>query len=120
MWFDFLTIDPAYMQAVLSVSQVYVFLRSDREHILAARRATLHQSAAVKLLRERLALDSFKISDSTILVVYFLAGYAYFMNEYDIAKHHMEGLRKMIDLRGGIFAFRHNTKLIIELLKYVE
>jgi hypothetical protein len=39
------------------------------------------------------------------------------MLDYKTAKHHMAGLRKIVDLRGGLHAFSYNTKLIIELLK---
>lgn len=79
----------------------------------------VHYSAALRLLRERLAMPDgeTKMSDPTVLAVLYLALHAHFSNDHDTAKHHMEGLRKIVDIRGGLDAFSHNKKIIIELLK---
>lgn len=78
-----------------------------------------HHSAALRLLRERLSVHNSGdiVSDATILVVLYLTLHAHFTNDYDTAKHHMEGLRKIVDMRGGLTAFGPNTKLVMELLK---
>jgi hypothetical protein len=39
-----------------------------------------------------------------------------FIGDYEASKHHMEGLRKMVDLRGGLDVFR-GTQLLIEILR---
>ena len=107
------------MHAAVFASQAYIFYTSARETPVAARRAIVHHSAALRLLRERLSVPNSedKVSDSTVLVVLYLALHAHFMIDYKTAKHHMEGLRKIVDIRGGLIAFSYNTKLIIELLK---
>lgn len=73
----------------------------------------------MRLLRERLSArdEEAKLSDSTILVVLYLALHAHLTNQYTTAKHHMEGLRKMVAMRGGLGVFSYNTKLIMELQK---
>ena len=79
-----------------------------------------HHSAVLRLLRERLSVPSrgaVEVSDATIKVVLHLALHAHITNDYDTAKHHMEGLRKMVNMRGGLSAFGDNTKLVMELLK---
>ena len=121
-WFELLTSDSAYLHAAVFASQAYIFQISGRTYSAAARRVTAHHSAALRILRERLAVSDAKnpVSDATVLVVLYLALHAHFSNDDRIAKHHMEGLRKIVDMRGGLKAFTHNTKMIIELLKYAH
>ncbi|EXJ66962.1 uncharacterized protein A1O5_09608 [Cladophialophora psammophila CBS 110553] len=118
-WFELLTFDAAYLHAAVFASQAYISLISTGENPAAARQAIVHHSAALRLLRERLSISNreSKVSDSTVLVVLYLALHAHFMIDYNTAKHHMEGLRNIVDMRGGLFSFSYNTKLIIELLK---
>lgn len=70
--------------------------------------AVLHFQKGLALLRERLLGedDEAKISDSTISVVLKLADTAHFDGDYQTSKKHMEGLRKMVDMRGGLEVFR--------------
>lgn len=118
-WFELLTSDAVYLHAAIFSSQAYVFLQSGRESPMAARQAMEHHSTALRLLRERLAVPNGedKLSDPTILVVLYLTLHAHFTDDYHTAKHHMDGLLKIVDIRGGLRAFDHNTKLIMELLK---
>jgi hypothetical protein len=69
--------------------------------------ALLHFQKGLSLLRHRLLGDDneSKISDSTMGVVLKLAGVAHFDGDHNASKHHMEGLRKMVDLRGGLETF---------------
>lgn len=119
LWFELLTSDAAYMHAAVFASQAYIYYTYSRKSPIVARRVIEHHSAALRLLRERLSISNNgdKVSDSTILVILYLALHAHFTNNYNTAKHHMEGLRKIVDMRGGLSAFSYNTKLIIELLK---
>lgn len=48
-------------------------------------------------------------------VVVKLASAAHFDGDYQASKHHMEGLRGMVDLRGGLDAFK-GTHLPVEML----
>ncbi|KEF57424.1 uncharacterized protein A1O9_05341 [Exophiala aquamarina CBS 119918] len=121
-WFELLTSDAAYVHAAVFASQAYILISSAQKTPVAARRAMEHHSAALRLLRERLSVPNSgdKVSDATILVVLYLALHAHFTNDYDTAKHHMEGLRKIADMRGGLVAFGYNTKLVMELLNGTE
>jgi hypothetical protein len=80
--------------------------------------AMLHFQRGLRLLRERLLGedDEIKISDSTIGVVLKLASAAHFDGDYQASKQHMEGLRKMVDLRGGLDVFKGN-RLQMEMLR---
>lgn len=80
--------------------------------------AILHFQKGLRLLRERLLGDDdqTKISDSTMSVVLKLASVAQFDGDYETSKQHMEGLRKMVDLRGGLDVFE-GTPLLLEMLR---
>ena len=80
--------------------------------------AMLHLQKGLRLLREKLSGgdDETKISDSTIGVVLKLASTAHFDGDYPASKQHMDGLRKMVDLRGGLDVFK-GSKLLTEMLR---
>jgi hypothetical protein len=80
---------------------------------------SVHFLKTLHLLRERLSSrDEYsKISDLTILVVLTLATYAHIMGDSDNARHHLEGLQKIVQLRGGIFSLMYNTKLLLEVFR---
>lgn len=81
--------------------------------------ATLHHQKGLKILRERLLGDNddAKISDGTISTVLKLAGAAQFDGNGETAKYHMQGLRRMVDLRGGLDVFEDKPKLLVEILR---
>ena len=118
-WVELLASDAAYVHAAVFASQAYIYIKSATNTPSAARQAMIHHSAALNLLRERLSVSKSgdAILDSTILVVLYLTLHAHFMNDPTTSKHHMEGLRKIVHMRGGLRALNYNTKLVIELLK---
>ncbi|UKZ48221.1 hypothetical protein TrVGV298_002457 [Trichoderma virens] len=119
MWFELMTQDAAYLHTVVFASQTYFMHTSNQESPEAGKRAIMHHSRALQLLRERLAAkdEELKISDPTILVVLALAGHAHMVNDSETAKKHIDGLRRIVDLRGGLSTFSYHPKLSIELLK---
>ncbi|EXJ91933.1 hypothetical protein A1O3_00483 [Capronia epimyces CBS 606.96] len=81
--------------------------------------AMLHLQKGLRLLRERLLAqddDDTKLSDSTISTVVKLASAAHFDGDSHTARQHMDGLRKMVALRGGMDVFKHR-KLQTEMLR---
>lgn len=119
VWFDLLTCDAAYMHAVIFSSQVYSALVSTQDNQVASRRAMVHHSKTLCLLQQRLQSSDqqMQVSDPTILIVLHLANQAHLTNNYLSARYHINGLRKMINMRGGLNNFSYNTKLIIEVIK---
>ncbi|KAK8076519.1 hypothetical protein PG994_003791 [Apiospora phragmitis] len=81
--------------------------------------ATLHHQRGLQLLRQKLLGDDEeeKISDATVSVVLKLATAAHFDGDVAASRHHMQGLRKMVDLRGGIHSFNYNPKMRAEMLR---
>lgn len=119
IWFDLLTYDAAYLHSVVFNCQAYISLVSGNPSPSSKCREMAHYSEALRLLRERLSdQDSNQETwDSTILVVLFFATHAHLVGDIASAKHHLQGLRKMTELKGGIYAFGYNPKLMMELMK---
>lgn len=57
------------------------------------------------------------LSLSTTSAILFLAEHAYFIGDFESSRHHMDGLRKIVNLRGGVDSFRDHSKLLIEILR---
>jgi uncharacterized protein HemY len=117
-WFDPLTFDAAYLHIMVFAAEAFFDKIIGRQNHATNQDATLHFLKGVQLLRERLLRgdEEAKVSDSTVSAVLTLAISAHVMGEYETAQQHMKGLRKMVNLRGGIATFR-STKLLMEMLR---
>jgi len=73
-----------------------------------SRSACLHYAKTLQLLQARLNEfdhdQTFATSDSTIMVVFFLASAAELMEDFAAVANHMRGLEKIVGLRGGVRA----------------
>ena len=80
----------------------------------------LHFQKGVRILRQRLLEgdEASKVSDSTISIVVKLASAAHFDGDEKAARLHMRGLRKMIDLRGGLSNVFVGKRVMVEMLRY--
>jgi hypothetical protein len=80
--------------------------------------AMLHFQKGLRLLRARLLGEDgeIKISNSTMDVVLKLASTAHFDGDYKASRQHMEGLRRMVELRGGLSVFK-GRRFLTELLR---
>lgn len=80
--------------------------------------ATSHLQKGLRLLRERLLAedDDTRISDSTISVVLKLASAAHFEGDSIASRNHMEGLCRMVELRGGVPIF-DNDRFVTEMVR---
>lgn len=81
--------------------------------------ATRHHQRGLQLLRQKLLGDDEeeKISDATISAILKLATAAQFDGDAATSRQHMQGLRKMVDLRGGLDAFEHHPRLRTEMMR---
>ncbi|KAI0551750.1 hypothetical protein F4679DRAFT_572074 [Xylaria curta] len=117
-WLDLLRDDPAGLHITAFAMEELATKVIRREVRSVNVVAMQHFQKGVKLLRERLLGNDagIKISDSTMGVVLKLAGAAYLNGDYQSSKHHMDGLRRIVDLRGGLDAFK-GTQLRQEILR---
>ncbi|KAK7752045.1 hypothetical protein SLS62_006009 [Diatrype stigma] len=84
--------------------------------------ALVHSVKALAILQQRLAGGDhdLPISDSTILVVVGLTMATTAVGDLETAQKHLTGLHKMVELRGGILAFRANRQLQAKILRQVS
>ncbi|KAI1376392.1 hypothetical protein F4677DRAFT_445647 [Hypoxylon crocopeplum] len=128
-WMEALTLDAAYLHAMAFSARDYFDLLLGREmaHFRAAP-ACPHLVTTLRLLRERLETltqqhqrrdnddDDKVVKFSTASVVLCLAFHAHIMGDLQAVRHHMQGLRKIVDLKGGLMGFG-NVKLAVEILR---
>lgn len=119
-WIAPLEFDPLYLHSTIFGAQFYfdVVLPGKPSHV--NQRMIPHFTKTLKLLRERLEdhENQTRFSDQTACVIMQLAGYALMTNNAEVAKHHLEGLFRLISLRGGVNTFQGHTKLLVEILRY--
>lgn len=120
VWIAPLVIDPIYLHAMIFTSQYFFDTMSPTKHSTINQFITPLVAKTLTLLRERLDQDddNVKISNTTVAVVVKLAIYAHSTGDSKSARQHVEGLCKMVKLRGGLTAFRENTKLLVLILRY--
>ncbi|KAJ3550273.1 hypothetical protein NM208_g66 [Fusarium decemcellulare] len=118
-WLHLVRQDAAALHITAFAVEIFIdrFLRRREESTNAT--AIIHLHKGLNLLRERLVADDdeSKVSDSTIGVVLKLASAAHFNGDYEASKQHMDGLRKMVNLRGGLDIFK-GTRFLLEMLRY--
>lgn len=118
-WGELLGTDAAYLNAVVFAVHFYFDLVSGKkpEEIEPSRPAYKHLSRSLRLLREKLADDEARVSDSTLMVILTLAGHSTRLGHHETASGHIKGIRKIVDLRGGVADFKGNAKLLIEIFR---
>jgi hypothetical protein len=81
-----------------------------------------HYIKGLRLLRDRLNNNSelSKFSSSTAAAVMGLCGYAMVTGDLEYANRHLEGLCKIVKLRGGVGTFVGAEKLLVEILRYTS
>lgn len=112
--------DPIFLHTMIFTTLSYHdSLRRCQSYAARDTQLSLHFTKALRLLRERLILqnDETRFSDITLSTVLGLAVYAYLTGEREAAEYHLSALRTIIDFRGGLSAFWHSGKLLLELFR---
>ena len=113
-WFQWLLQDNAYLQCALFTASASQDLSRQKP---ITQITYSHLRKAIALLNENLSNTDRAVSlrDSTVSVVLTLTMFSCMINDHAGAKAHILGLQQMVRLRGGIEAFRSNTKLCMKL-----
>ncbi|KAH7141032.1 hypothetical protein EDB81DRAFT_69629 [Dactylonectria macrodidyma] len=109
--------DAACLHFTLFTTRVYI--DSIRGKTQISKTALSHLVTSLAILRKRLACDDAAqvISDSTILVVVGLTIAATALGDLETAVQHLQGLHKMVMLRGGISSLRWNKTLQTKIFR---
>ena len=78
--------------------------------------ALQHLSKTFTLVQERLASDE-ALSDSTLGIILMLIAQEQIRHEQREAEIHFEGLKRMIELRGGLSQLESNVPLLLKICK---
>lgn len=113
-WFGWMTNDAAYLHALL-------FTVSSFHDIAAGRTAQPHTNyhvfKAIRLLNERLADSEMALADSTVAVVMSMAMLCEIAGDVQAARAHTDGLKRIVELRGGIGSFSHAQQLQVKICR---
>ncbi|KAH8705808.1 hypothetical protein BGW36DRAFT_368201 [Talaromyces proteolyticus] len=110
-WFESLSYDPAYAQAVLYTAQAYFDFVKSR---VLGPKAIRHINATMHLLQQSLAEPNEATSDSTIFTIMALAMVSDVLGDLETAKKHLLGLYQVISTRGGIETLSQNRSLQVK------
>lgn len=123
LWSDTIHTDKAYLHSIVSVVGFYRGLASGRHarENRAPAYAFQHLAQALSLVRERVtsADDGLRTSDQTMMAIMVLAIQSYLLGHAETAMSHLKGVRRIVDLRGGVVALRSSPKLLLEMLRSV-
>lgn len=104
-WFDPVWSDAACLHFTIYVTNVFASHVCGRQ---SSNRVLAHFGTTLRILQERMG-DAY-ISDSTLLVVVGLAMTATAFGHHDTAQKHLDGLARMVALRGGCPALVANCE----------
>ncbi|KAF1965836.1 hypothetical protein BU23DRAFT_518851 [Bimuria novae-zelandiae CBS 107.79] len=120
-WIAPLIIDPAYLHIACLATQAFFDSFFGRIRTAQARRAEYASFAkTVKILQERVTTNDRNelLSDSTIMTVLALSGYAYTQGDHMAAHQHNVALLKLVCIKGAHTMLRNpNKKLVNEIIR---
>ena len=117
-WFEPLFFDALYLHTMAFSAYTYLEIISCRRNLNSAREADNHFIKSVGLLRKRLLIEGDQaISDLTLLVVLSMAIHAIMSADLASASHHLQGLRKLLNLRGGLISVTR-PKFLLETFRH--
>ena len=112
MWLSY---DMGFFQSVLLSASAMVDFKTRKPFSNATHQ---HLRKTIGLLNDRLSDDVLVRSDATISIVLNLTRLADYSGDEEAKKIHIGGLQRLVRLRGGLDAFRSNTKMWIKLSRY--
>ncbi|KAH8895361.1 hypothetical protein GQ53DRAFT_839014 [Thozetella sp. PMI_491] len=114
LWIKDLGQDPAYVHALVFLSQAYLDLLHYQK---VGTRAIVHMNKTISYLRERLTSVQFAPSNSILFVVLSLAMATNELGDFEAARNHLHGLHRMVMLRGGLAALVAQRSLQMKICR---
>lgn len=112
--FHHISDDAAYLHSILWATQAYMDWLRGRPQ---SRAAIFHEGKTISILQTRLNDREQATSDITLLVVSSLVITATIIGNHDLAATHMQGLQKMVGLRGGIKELEQDDNLVLKVCR---
>lgn len=114
-FFQWLLEDPAYLHVTLYTVSIFFDILAGR---IPARATSYHLYRTVKALKGRVGNTKEALTDATAAVVMSLAIVAEGFGDVPAATTHFRGLRRIVEMRGGIDAFKHDSELYSKCCRY--
>ncbi|KAK0741795.1 hypothetical protein B0T21DRAFT_345677 [Apiosordaria backusii] len=113
-WVEYLSYDQAYLHSVLFSTHAFF----DWSRSAKIGDVTMHHlNTCIVSLQQNLLNACLAVSDSTITTVTTLAMMADLFGDYEDERKHIEGLFKIVEVRGGIRALQYNPQLQSKVLR---
>lgn len=120
-WFQYLQSDVLYFHSLVYSTQIYLD-RIMRDYSPSSppnrQDGNVHGTKTLTLLRERLAEPAgMATSDTTVSVVVSFVTIAAVVGDREVAGRHMEGLARIVELRGGLGTLRGSPQTLIKVYR---
>lgn len=117
-WFPYMISDVCCLHSMMFSVRAFA---EGALHNQLSRPACFHYAQTLQLLQARLnEIDqTFATSDPTIMVVINLAAAAELMEDFAAVENHIEGLEKIVNLRGGVQALNTHNNIQVKVCRWV-
>ncbi|KAK1979064.1 hypothetical protein LZ30DRAFT_751698 [Colletotrichum cereale] len=112
-WFYWLLSDAAFLHSILFT----VCLLHDSVGGKTSNRTSFHVWKTLNLLNRNISDKNLALADSTIATVVSMCMVSEVFGHRDSAAAHVSGMRRIVELRGGIESFRHNLQLQVKICR---
>ncbi|KAF2732912.1 hypothetical protein EJ04DRAFT_496075 [Polyplosphaeria fusca] len=109
-WWSFISQDAGLLHATLATWALYGVLVQGISDLRVEE--LRHKNAAIKEINAKIGSHAGTISDELVGTVLTLASFENLVGAYDAAQLHIAALKRMVNARGGLFAFGHNDGLV--------
>ncbi|KAK4223348.1 hypothetical protein QBC38DRAFT_399859 [Podospora fimiseda] len=123
-WVGPLGMDPAFLHAMIYSAQTFFDSQASPTGGVVisspSKKALPHLIKTIELLRERFgdgADEEARKSLTTVSTITSLAALAHAAGDEASARNHLQGLYKIVELRGGLDTFQGSEKLFVEVLR---
>lgn len=116
-WIEYISQDSSFLQAIILLAQSHASLARGSYHSSRADQAQLSQT--MQLLRRKITGEDTEVmhSETTLFTMIVLATHALIASEHMSARLHLEAIRKVVDINGGLSGIMQ-TKLRLEICRY--
>ncbi|KAF2683922.1 hypothetical protein K458DRAFT_431558 [Lentithecium fluviatile CBS 122367] len=109
-WWNFISNDAGLLHATLATWALYGMLARGLYELRVEK--LRHKNEAIKGINTKIGDPAGTMSDELVGTVATLASFENLLGAYDSAHLHIAALKRMVNARGGLFAFGHNDGLI--------
>lgn len=121
-WFPYVVNDICCVHSMMFSLHAHMNASSGGQR---SRQAAFHYTQTLKYLQARLTAfeegqPDLAFADSTIMAIIFLASMAEHTGDFRAAENHIDGLLRIVDLRGGVRSLESHNNIQVKVCRYVR